>query len=49
MFFRHALGRAPGPDDQKDFVAMIRAVESDGYSANRLIHRFVDTDTFGSP
>jgi hypothetical protein len=49
MFFRHALGRAPGPDDQKDFIAMIRAVADDGYSANRLIHRFVDTDTFGSP
>lgn len=49
MFFRHALNRAPGPLDQAEFVALFRAIPDDGYSANKLIHRLVDTNSFGSP
>lgn len=49
VFFRHALGREPGASDQTDFQAMWRALPEDGYSANRLIHRLVDSLSFGGP
>jgi hypothetical protein len=49
MFFRHALGREPIAADQADFQAMWRALASDGYSANKLIHRLVDSQSFGGP
>jgi hypothetical protein len=49
MFFRQALNRPPGPADQAALVALLRSLPGDGYSANRLIHRLVDTTSFGSP
>jgi hypothetical protein len=49
VFFRHALGREPGASDQTDFQAMWRALPADGYSANKLIHRLVDSLSFGGP
>jgi hypothetical protein len=49
LFFRQALGRAPGPDDQDEFVALVESIAKDGYSANRLIARLIDTNAFGSP
>ena len=49
MFFRHALNRAPGPLDQTEFVALLKSLPGDTYSANKLIHRLVDTRSFGSP
>lgn len=49
MFFEHALGHEPGPADQEEFLALWQSLPEDGYSANRLIHRLVDTDAFGVP
>jgi hypothetical protein len=49
MFFGHALGREPTAADQADFQAMWRALADDGYSANKLIHRLVDSVSFGGP
>jgi hypothetical protein len=49
MFFQVAVGRDPKPDDQDQFAALWRALPDDGYSANRLLHRIVDTDAFGVP
>jgi Protein of unknown function (DUF1585) len=49
MFFRHALGREPAPADQQDFQNLWRALPHDGYSANKLIHRMVDSVSFGGP
>lgn len=47
MFFRHALERDPRPGEQDAFDAAWRAMRDDGYSANGLIHRLVDTEAFG--
>jgi hypothetical protein len=49
VFFRHALNRSPGPAEQDAFVALFKTLPDDGYSANRLIHRLVDMESFGSP
>jgi len=49
MFFLHALGRKPGPHDHDEFVALWQALPEDDYSANKLIHRLVDTTSFGAP
>ena len=49
MFFRQALGRVPGPDDQDEFIGLAESIPKDGYSANKLIGRLVDTNAFGSP
>jgi hypothetical protein len=49
MFFEHALSREPGPGEQEAFLALWRSLPEDGYSANRLIHRLVDTRAFGAP
>ncbi len=46
---RHALGRDPWPDEQEEFQALVDSLPEDGYSANRLIHRLVDTAAFGTP
>ncbi len=47
MLFRDALGRDPSPSELVRLRDAWRALESDGWSANRLIHRLVDTDAFG--
>ena len=49
LFFEQALTRKPGPADQQEFKALWEAMPDDGYSANRLIHRLVDTKAFGVP
>lgn len=49
MFWQHALGRAPLPDEQATFRALWQALPGDGYSANRLIERIVLSDAFGVP
>ena len=49
VFFRHALNRPPGPTDQAEFIGLLRSIADDNYSANRLIHRLVDTASFGRP
>lgn len=49
MFFEHALGHGPQPGDNTQFAALWQSLPEDGYSANRLLHRLVDTDAFGVP
>jgi hypothetical protein len=49
LFFEHAFTRKPGPAEQSEFKAMWQALPADGYSANRLIHRLVDSQAFGVP
>ncbi len=49
MFFAHALGRDPGPAESDDLAGLIDTMDGDAYSANRLIHRIVDTPSFGAP
>jgi hypothetical protein len=48
MFFRHAMGREPTPGELAELRAIWRALSSDGWSANRMIHRVVDTSAFGA-
>lgn len=47
--YTHALGRAPTPDEAAAFSELVDTLAADGYSANRLIHRIVDTEGFGTP
>ena len=49
MLFTHALGRAPGPAEFEELIELADSMVGDGYSANRLIHRIVDTTAFGAP
>ncbi|MBZ5712886.1 DUF1585 domain-containing protein [Nannocystis pusilla] len=49
MFFVYAVGHEPLPDELEEFDAVWTAMPADGYSANRLLHRLVDTDAFGVP
>ena len=48
MLFQHALERAPSPGEQPAFQAIWRQLPDDGWSANRTIHRIVDTNAFGA-
>ena len=48
-FYIHAFGRKPDATDLAEFNALWRSLPEDGYSANRLLHRLVDTQTFGAP
>lgn len=48
-FFVYAVGHEPLPDELAEFDAVWTAMPGDGYSANRLLHRLVDTDAFGVP
>ncbi|HEX6243336.1 MAG TPA: hypothetical protein VFZ61_20625, partial [Polyangiales bacterium] len=49
MFFRQALNRAALPDELTEFNTLWQSAASDGYSAERMLHRLVDTHAFGSP
>jgi hypothetical protein len=49
IFFQHALGRSPDPEELGEYDALWQSCVEDGYSANRLIHRLVDTHSFGAP
>lgn len=48
-FYFHAFGREPEQADLPEFNALWRSLPEDGYSANRLLHRLIDTQTFGAP
>lgn len=48
-FFVYAVGHEPQPDELAEFDALWMALPDDGYSANRLLHRLIDTDAFGTP
>lgn len=49
MFFVYAVGHEPRPDELDEFDAVWTSLPTDGYSANRLLHRLVDTEAFGTP
>nr|WP_255216726.1 DUF1585 domain-containing protein [Pseudenhygromyxa sp. WMMC2535] len=49
MLFEHALGREALPGEFEELGELIDSMIADGYSANRMIHRIVDTDAFGVP
>lgn len=45
--FLHAFDREPLPDEEESFAAIWRALPESGWSANAMIHRLVDTPSFG--
>ena len=47
VFYRHALNRDPATVEIPEFEALWQAMPEDGYSANLLIGRIVDTAAFG--
>ncbi len=47
MLFRDALGHEPSPSELAELRIVWRALERDAWSANRLVHRLVDTQAFG--
>lgn len=46
MIFKQALRRRPMPHEGDEFAALWRELPNDGYSVNRLIHRFVESKAF---
>jgi hypothetical protein len=49
MFFVYAVGHDAQPDELAELDALWTSLPEDGYSANRLLHRLIDTDAFGTP
>ncbi|MDB4985174.1 MAG: hypothetical protein JWN04_352 [Myxococcaceae bacterium] len=49
MFFVQALNRPALPAEISEFDALWQSAASDSYSANRMLHRLVDSHAFGSP
>jgi len=47
MFLHHAIERDAAPEEASEFEDIWRSIPDDGYSANRLIHRIVDSSFFG--
>ena len=45
--FHFALSRDPFPNESAEFKALWEGLPEDGYSVNKLIHKFVDTNAFG--
>jgi hypothetical protein len=49
MLWRATFGRAPTPDERPDVEAVWRGLAADDFSANRALHRLIDTDSFRVP
>lgn len=49
MFFEHAIGGPAGPAELYDLAQVVETIPADGHSANRIIHRIIDTEAFGAP
>jgi hypothetical protein len=49
MLWRATFGRAPTPDERTDVEAVWRGLAADDFSANRALHRLIDTDSFRVP
>jgi hypothetical protein len=47
MMFEKAMSRDPAPHELAEFDQLWRNLPADGYSVNKLIHRFVETKAFG--
>jgi hypothetical protein len=48
-FYEHALGHELSARDIDEHATLTGTVAEDAYSANRLIHRLVDSMAFGAP
>jgi len=48
MFVEHSIGQSVQADNP-EFIELRSSLVGDGYSVNKLIHRIVDTQTFGAP
>jgi len=48
MIVRHALGEVT-PYEEADLAALWQGLPADGWSVDAMIHRFVDTESFGAP
>ncbi|MET0344452.1 MAG: DUF1585 domain-containing protein [Polyangiales bacterium] len=49
IFFMHALTREPDAADFAEFNPLWQKLPEDKFSANKLIHRLIDTQAFGAP
>jgi hypothetical protein len=49
IFYSHAFVREAEGAELKEFTALWQSLRADGFSANRLIHRLVDSQAFGAP
>lgn len=47
IFFTYAIGRPANSKEQVEFEALWQSMPPDNYSANKLLHRLVDTLAFG--
>ena len=45
--FEKALSREPASHELAEFDQLWRNLPADGYSVNKLVHRFVETKAFG--
>lgn len=49
MLWRATFGRAPSPGERADVEVLWRGLPADDFSANRALHRLIDTDSFRVP
>lgn len=49
IFYKHALWREPEGADLGEFTQLWEDLREEGYVANRMIHRLIDTNAFGVP
>lgn len=47
MMFYQALNRAPLPSEGKEFEALWTGLPQEGYSVNKMLLRFIETNAFG--
>lgn len=47
MMFYQALSREPMPHEKKEFEALWQELDTDNYSVNKMLHRFIETSAFG--
>ena len=49
LFYQHAMGHGPRPEDLEEFTALWESIPGDNYNANALNHRLIDLMAFGGP
>lgn len=49
IFYLHAFAHEAEGAELPEFTALWQSLRSDNFSANRLIHRLIDTQAFGAP
>jgi hypothetical protein len=48
VFYRHAIGHPPRPEDLDEFTQLWKTLPKDDYSADQLNHRLIDLNAFGA-